>query len=549
MIFTTIFNFIILTSIIGYSFALKSVFLQSNKEILNLDILYGIFLLVFFSTFFNFFFPLKYFFIPSILIGLIFFYICVIKKLLKVNLILHFFLILFFVYITYDHGNNVDSPMYHLQLIKWMYNEKIVFGLSNLEIRFGSNSLWYTLLSAFQIKLNNFNSIYTLSIIPFVILLCEVFYKEKKLSYIFIFLSVCFLIFFSYLHPFKNGIILNHLRNPEVDTVGMVFFIISFYLFLKCIENRNIQSFNLLLISSMICFFTKISYIGVIILPFIILFLFYRKNISDIFLQKLNLLIIFTFILWLSKNFIISGCFIFPLKFTCFDVFWSAGINEVDYYSKVVKGFARDTRERSLYLDFDHTIHSLKWFIPWFKDYAMNTAFLKISSLITITSILSLFFLNSFKKIQNISSQNMKIYLIITLALAVNLFVWFQAPEIRFGWGTIISLSCFYLSILIFNNKYFLNSNIFYFRYVLIFGLSLLVYDNYKNLNYNNLITSKQRNFDYSNIYKIGVFNGKDFYKSQNWQCADFEEICVNKIKKDYDFFRKYGYLIFLNTN
>ena len=132
MIFTTIFNFIILTSIIGYSFALKSVFLQSNKEILNLDILYGIFLLVFFSTFFNFFFPLKYFFIPSILIGLIFFYICVIKKLLKVNLILHFFLILFFVYITYDHGNNVDSPMYHLQLIKWMYNEKIVFGLSNL---------------------------------------------------------------------------------------------------------------------------------------------------------------------------------------------------------------------------------------------------------------------------------------------------------------------------------------------------------------------------------------------------------------------------------
>ena len=131
--------------------------------------------------------------------------------------------------------------MYHLQLIKWMYNEKIVFGLSNLEIRFGSNSLWYTLLAALQIKFNNFNSIYTFNIIPLTVLIYEVFYKERKLSYFFIFFSVCFLIFFSYLHPFRNGIILNHFRNPEVDTVGMIFFILSFYLFLRCFEIKNIQ--------------------------------------------------------------------------------------------------------------------------------------------------------------------------------------------------------------------------------------------------------------------------------------------------------------------
>ena len=31
-----------------------------------------------------------------------------------------------------------DSPMYHYQIIKWLYNYKITLGLTNLEIRFGT---------------------------------------------------------------------------------------------------------------------------------------------------------------------------------------------------------------------------------------------------------------------------------------------------------------------------------------------------------------------------------------------------------------------------
>ena len=78
------------------------------------------------------------------------------------------------------------QPMYHLQIIKWLNSEKIVFGLSNLEIRFGSNSLWFGIISLFQFKIDDFNTIYTFNIIPFSVLVYQIIKKENSLSYIFI---------------------------------------------------------------------------------------------------------------------------------------------------------------------------------------------------------------------------------------------------------------------------------------------------------------------------------------------------------------------------
>ena len=85
--------------------------------------------------------------------------------------------------------------MYHHQIIKWLYNYKITLGLTNLEIRFGDNSLWFNYLSLFQFKFKEFNSIYTLNIIPFSILTYEILKQKKTLSYLFLTLSLSFLFF------------------------------------------------------------------------------------------------------------------------------------------------------------------------------------------------------------------------------------------------------------------------------------------------------------------------------------------------------------------
>ena len=439
--------------------------------------------------------------------------------------------------------------MYHLQIIKWLYNEKIILGLPNLEIRFGSNSLWFNFLSMFQFKFNDFNSIYIINILPFSILTYEILKRRNTLSYMFLTFSLSFLFFFSFLHPFKNGIILNHLHNPELDTVAMVFFILSFYLFLNYFEKKNIKDFNLLVLSSVICLLIKLSYLGVLFFPITIFLLFYRNTILKIFLYKTNIFILALIILWLIKNFLVSSCFVFPVSITCFDVGWSIGVEEVENYSKIVKGYARDTRERLMYLDFNHTIYSYDWLLPWIKDYAINAALLKISFFTTLISLLLLLIFNFFKRVQNISIKKKKIYTVIFLCLILNVIIWFQAPEIRFGWGSIISLACFPLSILIFHNKLNQKINPNIYKYLTIFLLTILVYDNKRNFSFQNLLLPYKKNFDYSNIEKFQTSNGSDFYHSLEWKCFDFKEICVNTIKKKYSFNRKYGYLIFLNNN
>ena len=196
MIFTVIFNFFLLSVLVGYSFAFNR-FINPNKtEIHNLEVLYGLFILIFISLFLNFFFPLKSFFYLVTIIGFLFFVEGWIKKKIKIKLYIHFLILFLLIFVTYGHGDNVDSPMYHLQIIKWLQNEKIVFGLSNLEIRFGSNSLWFGLFSLLKFKINNFNSIYTFNLIPFSILFYQVFNKENKLSYIFITLTISFILLF-----------------------------------------------------------------------------------------------------------------------------------------------------------------------------------------------------------------------------------------------------------------------------------------------------------------------------------------------------------------
>ena len=548
MILSAAINLYLLVVLTGFSFAFKNFINKKEVEIYNLDILYGFFLLILCSLFLNFFFPLKYFLFIIIIIGTVFFIRGVLRKKIKINLIYHFIILFLFSFIIYKNGFNVDTPMYHLQIIKWLNSEKIIFGLSNLEIRFGSNSLWFNIISLLQFKYKNFNSIYTFNLIPFSILIYQLVNTKKKLSYIFLALSTSFILLFSLLHPFLNGVILNHLNNTEVDTVGMVFFILTFFLFLKYFENENIENLRLLITCSIICMTIKLSYFGVIVFPLFALFKFYKNNLIGLFKDKLNLLMILFIFLWMIKNLIISGCFIFLVNFTCFNLPWSPGLEEIENYSKVVKGFARDTRDRLRYSDFQHTIYSFSWFIPWFKDYALNNAFLKIFSFVSLFSIFLIKLFSSINLFDKFLSKNKYYYLLFLTLILPSFYIWFNAPETRFGWGSMITFSCFLFSVVIFHFKYFKNFTSVISKFSISTLLILLVIKNSSNYSFENLFYPNIRSIDFTNIVKIKNLNGFDVYKSNNWQCFDFEKICVNKLNNDYIILKKYQYLIFLKS-
>ena len=525
-------------------FFFKNFLIKIDNRVSNLDLLYGIILLILLSTVLNFFFPLNYFFYITIFFGFAFFLYGLQHKKIKINFIYHLLILFSLTFIIYNHGDNIDTPMYHLQIIKWLYNEKVVFGLSNLEIRFGSSSLWFNLFALFKLKINNYTNIYTFNLIPFSILIYQIFDKKIKLSFFFITLSISFLLFFSLLHPFANGIILNHLHNTDLDTVGMVFFILSFYLFIKFFEEEDIKTLRLLFVSSSLCILIKLSYTYASIFVLISIIKFYKKDLIQILKEKLNIFIIILFLIWFLKNLIISGCLIFPVIVTCFNPDWAPNIGEIDFFSKEIKGFARDTRDRLRYTDFNHTIYSLDWFMPWFKDYALNTAFIKISFFVSIFSFFFLFIFNYLKLLNTDFLKKIRDYFTIYLIFIPCFYVWFQAPEIRFGWGTFISVSCFSVAILMYHSKFNKIFKSWIFQFVPIILLFLLIMDNGKNFSVYNLINPYIKNIDYSQIVKINSVNGFEIYKSKNWQCFDFDKICINSEKEKYDIYEKYNYLI-----
>jgi len=250
---------------------------------------------------------------------------------------------------------------------------------------------------------------------------------------------------------------------------------------------------------------------------------------------------------WMVKNFISSGCFIFPYKLTCLNTNWSPGIQNVDYHLKEAMSYARDAPLRSQYKNFDYTLNSFEWVVPWFKEYYFQTSFLIIFSLIILFSIfveiLGKFF---FKKK---SFFHYKKYKVVLFVLLLSLIIWFTAPEIRLGWGLLVALPVFLFSFTLFKLDLKILPSKNFFSITILILVFLFLFKNFNKFNKNDLFKTELKVFNYSNIKKLGTYDKIDIYVSTNWQCADFKKICINKPKKNYFLENKNGYLFIKTTD
>ncbi len=552
MIISSFFCFLTLLSLFGYSSIFKKIIgLKKDKIILNEDIFYGVFFVIFFSLLINFFSPLKYFTFIFIFGGIIFFIQGYRKKIFQIKFKYYFFLIFLINYLIYYNGLNVDSPLYHLQQLNWMIFHKINFGIINLNIRFGVNSSWHSFIALTNIVLLNFSLKYYLSSLIFSIVTYSIFFKKKyNTSDIYLFLSISFLLTYSLIHPFINGPILNQLGNPEVDTVAMFLFIFSFYFFLKFYDDDfgvNSSKINLLIIIIFLAFTVKISNISLLFLIFLVLI--FNKNYQ--LFNLTNFFIFIASIFWLTRSFFISGCFIFPIKITCLKTHWT-DLEQTEYIAKVIQSYTRDTRLREKWTDFEHTIYSNDWFLPWFNDYFLNTSILKISSILSLIAFLILFLIIIIERFKNIEIQKIKVIfsLKIIIFFIISIYIWLKAPEVRFGSGLIISLPCFILAILINKlklSKFFTQNT----TLISIFSLFLLIsLKHFHKFELNHLILiNKGNNLNKEHIKKIADVDGLEIYYSSQSKCGDFSKICVNNIKDNYKIIQKFNYRIFKSTS
>lgn len=541
MIFLALINFLIIFSIFGYSYLFKTVFYRDkNIFITNLDFFYGLILLYLISLLLHFFAPLAIYSEFIILIGLILSFYSFFKNKLKISILRYLIIIFIFSFIAYYGKNNVDSPLYHLQIIKWLTEYKLVFGLANLEWRLGVNYPWYSLISLLNIDFFKYSNKYYVSLIFFAFLFYETLNKNKILkSSIFLSLAFSYLFIYSLIHPYHYGVVLNHIGNPEKDLFNMLLFISLIYTYLRITELKNLSDQNNLI--SILFVVLMLTLMQTTIYLFIsIVFIFMLFDIIKL-KQNIKIIIIlsFIFLLWIFKSIATSGCLIFQIPLTCLNTDWTIDLSTLKFHIDETKRYSRSLPSLEMVNDTYKTIETFLWFKSWFKNYFLTTALHQINSiLLFFSSILGIYLL--IKKKLKIEKYDA---LLILSILFVNLTCMLLIPEIRYYWGPHIALSIICISLIIWSFNINLLEKYNFYRITPIITLLLFIFIKVIPMfKYSDLVNLPIRAHDYSSKKKVGEFDGFEVF-TNNWQCADIKEICVNTPKEQYYFSYVYKFL------
>jgi len=454
-IFIFIFYFYyFLISFVGYSFAFASLIKVDHKYVNNgLICFLGFVIITLFSYFSIFFF--KHGFLHNIILhslGVILFFIFINNKIINKNLIINILTISLLVFMgLFISKTNDDFPYYHLPFTMILVENKIQFGIGNLNTAYNHISSLFFLNSTLYMPYIkhyafNFINIYFLIFVN-LYFFYEIIKKDiNKISFNF-YINLLFFVLVN--------VAFARISEYGTDLQGQLLIIILLIEFFKTINFDNNLKKNDSLVLSIILIFYLISlktlFIVYLIFPLII---FYLSNQKIILLKNnLNffyLFIIFIFFsLFLIHNFINSGCLIYGFKFLCFggdQIFWGIPVNEmvkrkiwIETWAKA--GAAPNFRAENV----EFYLSYFNWVPNWFKMHFFN----KISDfiLVLLTIIFTLFFtFFSYKKKQykNNKQKDYKFYIIYTAILFLFVIWFFNHPSIRYG-GYIIISALFFL--------------------------------------------------------------------------------------------------------
>ena len=301
-----------------------------------------------------------------------------------------------------------DAGLYHIPFQTWLKNHKISLGMANLHSRYALTTIYDYLSSIFWF--NNFFTFNSMLQSSYFVLFFSYFYqliKEKNLY--FLLLTIPILLTFPI---FQRYMILDY------GSVDVPFGILAIILTIQLLKifNNEISKKDILIYLMLLTFVVLSKTTGILFLItfFIVIIYSYKKNKIQLFLEK-NLLKMFVLLfcvmsLWFIRNFILSGCFIYPVSLTCFDVSWFIEQNisrDMNLISKYGEHYS------NIFLYILDTIFTINYFIVsiiiltilfvWIKSKKnnfLNKFFLIFSSL---TFILLIEF-DSLRGFSNISS-------------------------------------------------------------------------------------------------------------------------------------------------
>jgi len=458
-------------SISLYSFILNFFFALADP--LNL-------ILLLFPIFFILKFIKKSFFISSATIGLISFVIMIL-----------------------ENSNRPDAGLYHLPYIRILNEYKIIFGLSNLHFRFGHTSILQYLAAPFNNFLFTENGILIplAQIFSFIVLFFIYEIKSKIHSNFYKLLIFLFL--------FNILILMNRYGEFGNDSPAHMFFFLSVIkLFSNSYMDKETQ-FVKILFYSLYAFLIKTFLIFAFLIP---LFFLYKnkKFFAKFFFTKKTLLVSTLILLWFIKNFIQSGCLIYPLNITCSkSVSWSSYSNKIaNPRIQEISGeaWSKDfpNRENKKILEEEY-ISNLDWINTWRKIHfsVVVKNLLPISLLVILLKIIKY---NNLRH-KDLISFRKEISFLLLLSFFTSLYWFFKFPLFRYGSSYLISLIIFiYIFSLYFEKKEsFYQKEIKFLKNIILIIFFILLLKNFKRfyLNYDEIYNDypwpKKNSFTHTN--------------------------------------------------
>ena len=458
----------------------------------------------------------------------------------KVFIIILFTFSFFLISKTHD-----DFGYYHLPFALNLVENKIQFGLGNLNLAFRHHSsilflnsvTYYPYFNNYLFNLPN----YVLLIFINLILINEILINKNKL------LLLLFSIFFFILINIK----FTRLSEYGTDIIGQFISIVFFLHFIKIYYYKDIQNKNivLLIILFLIIISIKSYFIPYVVVIIYLMFLM-KKNFLNIY-KKISYNLYFFSILFILLNYFLSfistGCLVYPIQITCvgesYD--WSLSLNEIErmniwleLWSKSGAGPGYQEVDKNFY------ISNFNWLQNWFNNYF----FTKVTDYILINTIIILVVFIIFKsQIKFFRFDQKKIAILIPIIFIF--ILWFiKHPALRYGGYLPLSLMLFFLFSLIFkeneiNHKnYKKKINVIILFVVIIFNIKNLIRlnDEYKTDN-----EYKFENFPFYFIkekkFESRLIEGKNYSKTEGF-CWSIEPLCSGSFPK----IRKNSFFIFI---
>jgi len=431
-----------------------------KKQIFNLDekysfennILWGFIFISFISLIINFFVPLNIYVNTIVFISLFLiilqkkYFSQSLKKFVKKSLILT---LLAFIFIIHSNVNNPDALLYHLPFSKILNEHKILIGMSNIHHRFAHTSIFQYSSSSLYIFLIGKNGLLiSLSILSssFLIYCFKEFRALFKFQFSRINAFIIFLILIVSIYSFSRY------SNYGNDVpVHIYYYLIIIYIFKFNLDYKNDLLLKKVSLLSLYTFFLKPFYIFSLFFPFI--FLLLNKNYKPFFKSLFFLVTSIFSIAWFFKNFLISSCLIYPIKFTCSkNVSW---FNLFDIQKQNLLGEAHskswgDRLDQSLtIIEFNKNFN---WLNTWINSH-LNVVLEKFLPII-IFLILITIFTYSFKLIEKnkISYSNKIVCFVIFSVSLFSSIIWFlKFPIYRYGQSFLFISLLVFLYLVVFN--------------------------------------------------------------------------------------------------